>query len=271
MSFLSELPFVRMAHRGASGYAPENTLPAFERAMALGTDALDLDVRATKDGHLVVFHDEAVDRTTNGHGRIADLTLAEIKALDAGWESRHVGDECRGQGLQIPTLEEVLALDDGELAWNLDICDARPSCVNEVIATIRAHHIEPRTLVTCAQPDVLGRVRERLPEVVTTMTKDEVYAFYRVHLGIVQEPWEPTPQTVLQIPQYATPDNGERMYLPTEGAIEFAHGHGLRVFVWTVNDRDAMGSLCRAGVDGIYTDFPDLLNAVLRREHANAG
>ena len=264
MNILTELPFVRMAHRGASGYLPENTVPALERALSQGTDALDVDVRLSKDGHLVVCHDASVDRTTNGTGRITDLTLAELRALDAGWWSPHCGEDNRGQGYVIPTLEEVLELDDGEIAWNLDVKDHHAACVNEVVALIRSHGLVGRVMISSSNVKVVRLIRSRIPEVTTTLGRSEVIAFYRLHLGIAQEGFETPDNTVLQIPEYATPPNGDRMYLPTEGAIESAHEMGLRVFIATVNDRDAMGSLCRAGVDGIYTDFPDRLNTVLR-------
>ena len=151
-----------MAHQGGNGLWPDNTLYAFERAAAMGVDVLEMDLHSTADGVLVVMHDDTVDRTTDGSGPIQSLTLEEIKALDAGY--RWSADEgqtfpFRGQGITVPTLEEVFAAFP-DVALNIEIKQAEPSLVEPFCQLIRAYGMGERVLVASFHQESIKACRQ---------------------------------------------------------------------------------------------------------------
>src|SRR5919107_3636235 len=140
---------VNLAHRGASGLAPENTLEAFRLAVEAGAGGLELDVHLTRDGHVVVIHDPSADRTTSGSGAVAGVPLAGLRGMDAGHRFSPDGGRTypyRGQGLRVPTLAEVLE-EFPDVSVNIDIKDIRPGYEEAVIGTLRKTGAEGRTLV----------------------------------------------------------------------------------------------------------------------------
>lgn len=141
------------AHRGAMCYAPENTLAAFEKAIACGTHRIECDVRRSRDGHLVMMHDETVDRTTGGRGRVADLTLTELKALRAG------GTE------EIPTLDDTLACARGRARLLVEIKDE--GIADDVVACIAAAGMEEACTISAFSEPTLLRIAELTPRVAT--------------------------------------------------------------------------------------------------------
>lgn len=257
-----------IAHAGAQGHAPANTLPAFERAMAQGANTLEMDLQLTSDAAVVVLHDATVERTTNGKGAVRDLSLEQIKALDAGWtfENENGGHPYRGQGLQILTLTEVFeSFPDAHLILELKT-DAGPAIVQPVIDLIKAHDREQNVTVASFNADYLIPVRRQLPDTPTNMPEGESTAFYLRHL-IGLHPWWQAPGQVIQIPQTHDIDLGvvelTDVYLPTTRLIRAAERLGLEVHVWTVNEPKAFNRLLDAGVHGIITDYPDRLAAVV--------
>ena len=246
-----------MAHRGGKGLWPENTLLAFENALGAGTDVIETDIWQSKDGVIVISHDGEVDRTTNGTGRIEDFTLEELKAQDAGhrW-SRDGAYPYRGKGLTIPTLQEALeALPDA--TFNIDIKDNRQGTVEGLCETLRAHKAEDRVVVASFHADIIAEFRERCPDVRTAANSREILRFWvytKIGLDRILGP----NAHAFQVPRRFGP-----IRIVTRAFISAAHRRGIEVHVWTVNDPEEMAELVEMGVDGIITDYPDRLYAVV--------
>lgn len=259
--FLASPPVTIIAHRGASGHAPENTLAAFQRAVEMGADIVELDLQLTADGRLVVLHDDTVDRTTNGRGSVLDLSLAEIKALDAGYGFAVAAGEFpfRGAGLTVPTLEEVLEAFP-TAALNLEMkAPAGPPIADALAAVLRRYRAEDRVLVASFNPEILRRFRELMPGVPTSLAENEARTFYLLH-RVFLDRWYRSPGVALQVPEWSG-----AIHVVTPSFIAAARRLGLKVHVWTVNDPGDMRRLVDLGVDGIITAFPDRLAAVLER------
>ncbi len=254
-----ESPYpLNLAHRGGAALAPENTMVAFERALALGADGLDLDVRASRDGELVVIHDETVDRTTDGTGRVSDMTLAELQALDAGYRYSVDNGQTfpyRGQGVKIPTLREVLsAFPDARV--NIEIKQVDPPIEKALADLILEMGAQERVMVVAADGDVIERFRHLAPGVATAAARGEVTWFYWMQRLRLDAFYRPT-ASALQVPERS----GD-VVLVTPRFVKAAHARGMKVIVWTVNTPDRMRRLLQMGVDGIITDRPDLLRQV---------
>lgn len=250
-----------MAHRGGAGLWPENTSHAFAQSVALGVDVLEMDLHGTADGALVVIHDATVDRTTNGAGRVNALTLAELKKLDAGYRWTSDGGRTfpfRGKGNTIPTLLEVLS-EFPRARLNIDIKQAQPSLVKSFCRALREHGATGRVTVASFNSQTLEEFRRECPEVGTSAGMDEVLALASaLQAGRPIEIGKAHTRLV-QVPESAF----GRGWLTAELFAE-AHRAGLEVHVWTINDEAAMRRLLALGVDGIMTDYPDKLLALLK-------
>jgi glycerophosphoryl diester phosphodiesterase len=254
-----------MAHRGGAGLWPENTVHAFRQAAALGVDVLEMDLHGTSDGALVVIHDATVDRTTNGAGAVKALTLAELKKLDAGYRWTADGGRTfpfRGKGITVPTLREVLA-EFPSAHLNIDIKQAQPSLVKSVCRTLResgaAASVQSRMTVASFSSSTLEEFRRECPEVRTSASMDEVLALasdLQAGRGIAAGK---TGARLVQVPERAFGQG----WLTAE-LVAAAHRGGLEVHVWTINDEAAMRRMLALGVDGIMTDYPDKLIALLK-------
>lgn len=222
---------LKFGHRGASGYMPENTIASFNRAIELGVDMVELDVHQCKTGEIVVMHDDMVDRTTNGHGRIADLTLDELFALDAG------------NGEKIPTLLEVLEAINHRVGV---VVELKENAAVEQTATIINRAIDEQ-----------GWISNQFS--VTAFDHHLLRAFHilcpRVPLG-----------AILAGNPIGYAEFGERlgaasvnMAYPflTQEFVEDAHARGLQVFAWPVDDPRDIERMKSIGVDGIFSNFPD--------------
>ena len=261
-------PFVReggvevIAHRGGWGLWPENTLFAFQNAVDLGVDMLELDIRGTKDGHIVVFHDSRLRRTTNGTGRVNEFTLEELKKLDAGYQwSPDDGKTFpfRGKGIEIPTLKEVFE-SFPEMRMSIEIKDREPQMVTACIDFIRKYGVQDRILVASFESGTLGRFREQIPEVATSPGLTEGAMFYllcRLHLSVVYHPNAEVLQFPVRFP----------LKLDTKhpALINGAHENNMQVQIWTVDDKSDMKLLIERGVNGIITRRPDRLLKLLGR------
>jgi glycerophosphoryl diester phosphodiesterase len=250
-----------IAHRGGRGLWPENTLYAFGRAAALGVDVLEMDVRQTSDGQVVVIHDDTVDRTTDGHGPVATMTLAELQRLDAGY--RWSADEgrsfpYRGQGIVIPTLREVFAALP-HARMNVEIKDRATSSVAPLCKLIREQGMQQRVLVVAVQQDAIDAFRAACPEVATAATRNEVIRFTACSAAFVPGCASRRAQA-LQVPERMG-----RFELLSPRFVRNARRLNLRLEVWTVNDAEAMHRLLALPVDGVMTDYPDRMLALLGR------
>jgi glycerophosphoryl diester phosphodiesterase len=263
---------IAFAHQGGSFEGPSSTLAAIGHALEAGASAIELDVHATRDRHVVVCHDETVDRTTNGRGEIAALSLAELRGLDnAYWwiegEAVTPGrrDEeyvLRGRApadrrFGVATLEEVAEAFPGVLL-NLDLKRTSPDVepyegllAEELRRLDRASSV----IVASFHDDAIQRFRALAPEVATSGATHETAAFFFSHHEA--EPVVP-PVAALQVP--ATFGD---IAVVTESFVAAAHRAGLAVHVWTVNDVDEMGRLVDLGVDGVVSDRPTVLAAYL--------
>lgn len=253
-----------IAHRGGAGLWPENTLHAFERAAALGADVLELDVRSSADGELVVFHDATVERTTDGAGRVAEKTVAELKRLDAGHRWSADGGKTfpfRGRGLTVPTLREVFQkLPDAR--FNVEPKDESAETTGRLCRLVRERRMSERVVVGSFRQSLVEEFRRACPEVATAAGPVEAGKFLALYQSGLAASFSPAMQA-LQIPEYA---GGVRVV--TKEFVAAARGRNLQVHAWTINDEAAMRRLIDAGVDGIMTDYPDRLLALVRPARA---
>jgi len=248
------------AHQGGAAEMPSSTLPTLHRAIEVGADALELDVHCTADGHLVVCHDATVDATTDGTGRIADMTLAEVRALDNAYRfGPDDGFPYRGQGHTIATLDEVLEAFPSTYI-NFDIKETAPTVEpyeERLATTLRRFGRADDVIVASFLDGATDAFSTFAPEVSTSAGTMATAMFWRA----VQDGDEPPPMrhSALQVP----PDY-EGTVIVDERFVERAHAAGVAVHVWTIDDPDEMARLLALGVDGIMTDRPSVLTDVLR-------
>lgn len=240
------------AHRGASASAPENTLEAFHLALEQGAPYLEMDVHLSADGEPVIIHDNSVSRTTGRRGRVENMTLGELRQLDAGYKfSTDYGRTFpyRGKGLKIPTLEEVLTTFP-RTGITLEIKRTRDGVEHSVARMLAKHGAEERVIVASHEHDILERFRRIAPAVATSFSKDEVREFLgRLRSGDLDG--YRAPGVAFQVPEY----NGLRRVV-SKAVIEAVHQFDVEVHVWTVNEPVHITRLLDWGVDGIMTDDP---------------
>jgi glycerophosphoryl diester phosphodiesterase len=251
------------AHQGGDHVWPGNTMLAFREAHALGVDVLELDVHLSVDGRVIVLHDATVDRTSDGVGRVSEMTLAEVQAFDAAYRWRPPGAAAdafphRGSGLTIPTLDEVLEAFPGR-ALNVELKAPDARLAREVCALVRGRGAAASVLVASFHQATLRDFRSACPEVATSAGPDEVRNFFVLN--------------TLFLGRLATPE-AEAFQVPVrQGAItlvtpRFARGlreRNVLLDVWTINDPAEMRRLVDLGVRGLITDRPDLAMALLGR------
>jgi glycerophosphoryl diester phosphodiesterase len=230
---------LKVGHRGAKGYEPENTLSSFKKAIELGADMIELDVHRCKTGEAVVIHDADVKRTTNGRGRVADKSLAELKELDAG------------NGGRIPSLDEVLDSFKGRTRFDIEL--KGKNCAPCVAETIDRHF----TTKELKQRELL----------VTSFEHDTLLRQFRavspdIPIGLL---FSSVPDDFSEKAAGMGADYVALYYRNTNvKMVEIAHNKGLKVMVWTVNEPEEIERAERMGVDSIASDFPDRLNRVKR-------
>lgn len=259
-NFRADWP-TNLAHRGASALAPENTLEAFRMAVEAGAGGLELDVHMTLDREIVVIHDATVDRTTNGSGVVAEMTLDELRSFDAGYRFSPDGGETHpygGRGVRIPMLAEVYE-EFPETYVNADIKEAQPGVEEAVLRVIRDARAEERTLVVSSDHAVVRRFRGISGgEISTGASRLETGAFYVLSRSRLE--WLVRPAyDALQVPV-----EHEGITLVTPRFLEAAHSLGVRVDVWTINDPREMRRLLDLGVDVLMTDDPETLTGLFR-------
>lgn len=259
MSFFGNPPPRVFGHRGAAALAPENTLPSFALALALGARYLELDVHGTLDGWVVVIHDSTVDRTTDGHGPVAAHTKEQLLKLDAGYWFTRDGKSYpyRGQGVVIPTLEMVLTTFQ-DCFFNVEIKQEHPPIVDAVMEVLDRTRTATKVLLAAERASIMKAIREAAAgRVATGMCAAEVAEFFD-RLG--REDWQgyrPAGRA-LQIPRRL----GD-VELVSERTIRAARRLGLEIHVWTVNEPDEIRYLLDLGVDGVMSDLPGLVAAAV--------
>jgi glycerophosphoryl diester phosphodiesterase len=220
---------LRVGHRGARAYAPENTLTSFKKAIELGVNAIELDVRRTKDGKIVVIHDADVKRTTNGEGLVADLTLAEIKGFSAE------------QGEKIPTLDEALDFLDKKVKVIIELKEA--GYEDAVLSAVKARGVEKQVVISSFLEEAIGRVRELDADIQTGL-------IYAKHKNPLKAALALKANYLVALYRFVHTAN-----------VEKAHQNGLKVIVWTINTPEEVAQYAKKGVDGIASDKPDILAA----------
>jgi len=236
--------FIVLGHRGAKGHAPENTMPSFYKAIELGANMFELDIHMSRDGVLVVMHDKTVDRTTNGTGKVSDLTWDEIQRLDAGsW----FGPEFAGT--KVPRLEEVFEELADKILIDVEIKAGEegpyPGIVDRLVDLVKGAGITERVLITSFHPQYLKEARAKLPG---------------AQLGLIFDKERPDAigEAVAEGWQVLHP----HLRWVTKEWVEEAHAAGLLVRGWNPNEVEPMRRLIEAGVDGVGTDFPERLRAL---------
>ena len=245
-----------IAHRGGGGLAPENTMAAFRHAIeAWDADILEMDVRLTADGRVAVIHDETVDRTTDGTGRLGDMSWAQARKLDAGFRFADLAGErsFRGRGVRLPLFEEVLdAFPDTRIA----VEPKAPEAAGPLVRAIRAAGAEDRVLVGAEfEATRAGARGYRGP---WGASRRQVAPFWILHhVGLAGRCYAPRADA------FQLPERRGRLRVVTPRMLRAARAANMPVFVWTVDEPADMRRLLRWGVDGIMTGRPDLLAAVL--------
>jgi len=218
-----------VGHRGARAYAPENTLASFQKALEIGVDAVELDVRRTKDGQLIVMHDADVKRTTNGKGLVSDLTLEQIKGLS-------------NQGEKVPTLCEALDFLKGKAKVLIELKET--GYEEQVLAEVEKRGMEKNVIVTSFHDDAIKKVRQLNDTIETGL-------IYAKHSNPLKAAVELKANYLLPLYRFTHTAN-----------VEKAHGKGLKVIVWTINTPEEAAEYAKKGVDGIASDKPDILKAL---------
>jgi len=223
---------LKIAHRGASALEPENTLRAVERSMELGADMIEVDVSAmSKDGHLIVIHDKTVDRTTNGRGYVFDMSLEELKGLDAG------------RGEKIPTLQEVIGAVRGRAKLLIDLKHPFSSVIErELVDVVQQERMNEDTVITSSEGTVLMRLKAINPKLKVALLVN----------GPVDDPEELALKFRADILHLGSP------IWANMKVVRNAHSKRLSVFVGNPSSVKEIGQLIKLGVDGITTDDPTL-------------
>ena len=218
---------LKIGHRGAGAYEPENTLRSFREAIELGVDAVELDVRKTKDGKVVVIHDAKVDKTTNGKGSVGELTLDEIRQL------------VTEKGEKVPTLEEALDFLDRKVKIIIELKET--GFEEEVLRQIRGRGLESNVVIVSFIEEALRKVREMDEEVETGL-------IYVRHKNPIRAALDLKASYLLPLYRFTHTAN-----------LKQAHDNGLKVIVWTINNPEEVSQYIKKGVDGIASDRPDIL------------
>ena len=257
-SFLDPMPRV-VAHRGDSANYPENTLEAFLSAATLGVDVIETDVHLTKDKHLVIWHDPTLERNTNGFGTLESHTLSELEKLDAGYTFTTDGGKTfpfRGKGIKLCTLDQALKACPEE-RFNIDLKSKEPEIVDEFIRVIRDNHAEDRVCGASFHFSNLRKLREKAPEILTSITTLEVIPKVLFKSFYSSEPFKR--KTIFQVPV-----KQGCIKVITKDFIDKMHKKNAVIMVWTINKKEDMQQLFSLGVDTIMTDNPRLLISVAK-------
>jgi glycerophosphoryl diester phosphodiesterase len=216
---------LRIGHRGAAGHVLENTLGSIEKAIELGVDYVEIDLRLTRDGHVVVLHDPTVDRTTNGHGRIKDLTLAQVKRIKTK------------DGQHVPTLEEVLKMTDGRVGLMLEL--KTRGLAKPVTGIVQQSGFSGSVIYASFHHKELARVRESVPSatIMPLISRGRI-----------------APRIPIRLSAHHVGIRFDRVARPVVASL---HAASIQVFVFSVNEPDDIVRMSNIGIDGIISDMPD--------------
>jgi len=243
---VQDLAWLNTAHRGGPGLEPEHTMRAYRRALSEGADALELDVHLSADGHLVLMHDDSLERTTNATSAVSELTLDQLQTLDAG------------KGEKIPSLDEVFTA-FSSTPMIIELKDSSPAAATSLCNMIRQYKRENDTIVGAFDLQPLNTFRAACPEIATGMAQSEVATFMALQL-IGLEKLHPSPAVAMQLPP-----NYKGLSILRPSIISAAHARGLIIQAWTINSHEAINAMFALDVDGIITDYPDRVDQLRRK------
>ncbi len=243
------------AHRGASGYAPENTLSSVKKALEIGVDRIEIDVQQTADGIVILLHDKTLDRTTNAKGKVGNKTYAELNGVKA-----NVNFETEFPNESIPTLEQIFELLDGKTEFVIEIKAGNktyPGIENNVAALIKKYQAEKWALVHSFNDRVLKDLHKHHPEIrlqkLFVSYSEGIMLDFKLH--------------VVKLSKY---DYVEAFGVGKGGVnaklVEKIHSLGKSIHVWTVNKEEDMTEMIGLGVDGLISNYPDKAKEVSRRK-----
>jgi glycerophosphoryl diester phosphodiesterase len=264
--FIHNRPLV-IAHQGGELLAPSNTMAAFRNAADMGVDVLETDLHITKDGHLVTIHDPSIDRTTNGKGNVADLTLAELQGLDAGYHFKDLEGNysLRGKGVYIQTVEEMFQTFD-DIKIEIEIKDDNPPDRIEEIASklwdlIEKYQMEEKIMIGSFDQKILQTFEKYAKgRVAISAGRQEVKNFVVFHKFFLRNLYVP------KVDAFQIPVEDSGFDLTDKKLIDGAHRLGMEIHYWTIDDPKTMEKLIDAGADGILTNRPDLLLELLEEK-----
>ncbi len=252
---------LNVAHRGASGYAPEHTLPSYELGEQMKGDYVEVDLQMTKDGELIAMHDETLDRTTDGTGLVKDHTLEQIKQLDAGSWFNEMNPEMAKEeyeGLQVPTLDEVIDKFGKSANYYIETKspEVYPGMEEKLLETLERHQLigpnspSSQVIIQSFSPESLKKVHDLNPRI-----------------PLVQLLWYTSPATITdaELEQYKGYAVGVGMNHNQidEAYVQKVREHNLLIHPYTVNEKEDMQKLLDWGVTGMFTNYPDRLHEVL--------
>ena len=245
-----------ISHRGANRVAPQNTIPAFEKSLEIGCDGFETDIHLTKDGIPVVCHNYTIDETSSGQGDINDLTLEELLTYDFGAYFHE-----KFKGTKIPTLEEFLALCEGAdiEIMNIEIKpprDGNMEIVAKTIDAVKAHGLFGKLLISSFDPNVLVECKKVDPNCKTGFlyVPNKTFFYKQMLFGYVE------------FAKKIKADYLHHHYFAvTKTYVKRLHKNGIKGNVWTVNKPETANKLLKMGVDGLITDVPQTVNALVER------
>ena len=240
------------AHRGGAKLAPENTIPAIDNGMRLGSDGFEIDVQLSADGVPVVIHDQTLERTTDHSGPVGALTADELARVDAGFRFEADGSHpFRGQGIGVPRLVELLKRHP-DARVIIEMKGGQPELAQAVSAAVRKVDAVRRVCVGSFYQHSINAIREADPGIVTSASTSE--ARWTLHRSWVRWPWvSQQPYCAFQVPEFAG-----RMRVVSPAFVRQVHKQGQVMQVWVVNEQDDIRRLLDWGVDGIISDRPDI-------------
>ncbi|PLR65834.1 glycerophosphodiester phosphodiesterase [Bacillus sp. UMB0893] len=256
-----------IAHQGGDGMAPGNTLAAFSLSEKLGVDMLEMDVHLSKDEEVVVIHDATVDRTTNGTGEVKDMTLAQLKQLDAGFQ--FVGPDgsrpYRNKGVTIPTMDEIFTAFPG-YPMTIELKTDETLLADKMAYLIKKHNMTDKVIIASFHDEALNYfIKATDGQVPVSSPSKATRNFVLSHKLFLDRLIPMNKYTAMQIPMQASGLN-----LTTERIIKSLHDRNISVQYWTINDEDSVRRLVEIGADGIMTDHPNIVKKVLDQEYGKA-
>ena len=252
------------SHRGGAGIFPENTIAAMRGSAKLGVDALDMDARLSSDGVLMAFHDETLERTTNGSGALSAHSAAELESLNAAANFTKPDGE-KHEPVPVPRIADILReFSESDLLFIIELKDREQKgeqAARQLAGIVGELNLQKRVIIGSFGGAAVAAFRKALPEAATSASQSEAAGFVMLGKIGLEGAYSP-PIRALQLPPFAFGIN-----LANKATIEKAHANGYAVHYWTINNAQEMTALTAIGADAIFTDYPDILREVIKNKN----